>query len=326
MKKLQLKTTFLVATLSLLAACSSKPKKPPGPVDDEYITEPFVWDDNKSEALNLLRSADLQKYFKDVDSKGDFDEVRYRKSTAKSVFDYVGGFMAFGIGGALNNNANHENDDNPKFSLPTYVTYIPVDKQDLTIVEQTDVRNKAVARFTALVNAKDLKRRPYWKFRDKSKYVLSTTGEACTIIEDAYKNSKGSSACVLAVYVKVSRVIKANKAHFLPKEDAKWFAVVTIAITRPYTAIVAAKNVDKYSFIAFLDVSKTFYTYIRTLHPVVVTQNKILSFLNPSKNSIINLHPKKLETVVCARDTGNCSSVFFTAGDEPVEKYKVIKK
>jgi len=326
MKKLQFKTIFLVATLFLLAACSSKPKTPLGPVDDEYITEPFVWDDNKSEALNLLRSADLQKYFKDVDSADDFDEVRYRKSTAKSVFDYVGGFMAFGIGGALNNNANHENDDNPKFKLPTYVTYIPVDKQNLTIVEQTDVRDKAVERFSALVNAKDLKRKPYWAFRSESRYVLSKTGEACSIVGDAYKNSKVSSPCALSVYVKVSRIIKAKEAHFLPEADAKWFAVVTVAIASPYTAIVAAKNVDQYSFIAFLDVSKTFYTYIKTLYPVVVSQNKILSFLNPRKKPTVNLPSKKLETVVCVRDTGHCSTVFFTASDEPIEKYKVVTK
>jgi len=322
MKKLQLKTIFLVTTLSLLAACSSKPK---GPVDDEYITEPFVWDDNKSEALNLLRSADLQKYFKDVDSEDDFDEVRYRKSTAKSVFDYVGGFMAFGIAGVLNNNANHEDDDNPKFRTSLYVTYIGVDKKDLNNIEQANVRNKAVARMSSLVNTK-VNVKP-WRVSLDSRFYLDYSGETCDFMKGLYTNTSMEGVCRISDFVTITKVIKSSNVNFLTNSSSEWVAVVKVALPAPTVAISVAKNVDRNSFVAFLDSSKTYDSYIKTAFPVVATYDKALFFLSPKKRELTNLEHRKIEAVMCAVKTSNCYITSIITDDKtPLLKTKVVAK
>jgi hypothetical protein len=318
MKFLTLKTLSSLTFISLLSACSSTPT---GPVTDKFTTEPFVWDSEKSEALNLLKSADLNKYFNDVDSEDDFNNVRYRKSTAKSVFDYVGGFAAFGIAGLLNNHANHEDDENSKFKGPTYVSYIPVDKKNLTNIEQSIVRDKAVKEISAALNngTKD-----NWNQKDKNLYVVNFSGESCKWIGDAYKGTTlEKSPCKTAAYPNIVRVSNGNQTKLLAEQDAKFVAVVKVYIPSPFAAIALAKNLNDNSFMAFPDVSKTYGTYVKTSSPVIATYNRILPFLNPEKSKITDVSDKNIETVICLIKTSNCYITPISVDEKPLIKTKM---
>jgi hypothetical protein len=322
MKFLTLKTLSSLTFVSLLSACSSTPR---GPVTDKFTTEPFVWDSEKSEALNLLRSADLHKYFSDVDSEEDFNNVRYRKSTAKSVFDYVGGFAAFGIAGILNNHANHEDDENSKFNANTYVTYIPVDKKDLTNVEQSILRERAVAQLSASLNTEENKSN--WHYRDHSRFIINLSGEACDFIGNSYQGTKlEKSSCATSVYAKVARIIDANESKLLVTNKNKWIAVIKIRVPSPFASLIAAKEVDSSSFVAFIDTYKSKTSYINVASPVVATSDRILPFLNPKKSNIKTLADKSVKAIVCARETILCYSTAISTDEKLLTKNKIKTK
>ena len=305
--------------VSLLSACSSTPS---GPVTDKYTTTPFIWDNEKSEALNLLRSADIAKYFQDVNSENEFNNIRYRKSTAKSTFDYISGFVAFGVAGALNNHANHEDDKNSKFISNTYVTYIPVDKKKLTNFEQSILRDQAVARLSILLNTKGNK--DNWRYHSYSRYIINLSGEVCEFIGDSYKGTPlENSPCATSVYSKVASVIDTSESKVLNVNNSKFIAVVKIAIPAPFASLIAAKNVDSDSFVALIDTYKSREVYTRISTPVVAISDRLLPFLNPRKVNNKSITDKPIEAIICARETVACYKTTVSVDKSPLIKSKI---
>jgi hypothetical protein len=139
------RSPFLVQNLiskdqqPLVTGCASIDKN--APINDDYSTS-FRWSEYDSTALNLLRSADMDTKYDDVNSKEDISDIRDRNSTAGNILGNVLNFSAFGIGGLLYSVGQNDDDLDPKFggvTYVTYVTYVPVHTDDLSSQEQLSV-------------------------------------------------------------------------------------------------------------------------------------------------------------------------------------------
>ncbi len=283
--KILMSRKLVISVITLfLAACAAT--DPNAPVDDDYNTS-FYWPDYKSTALNLLRTARMDKQYEDVDSKEDIADIRDRNTTLGNLFSNVANLAVFDVGMMAYSISQNDDDIDERFLGPTYVTYVPVNSDELSVKEQLDVRLKAIANFENTLHASgsDQSKAVFWKKIGRFLYMVNLNGEACDIAKNAFVGS-GLLPCSVTIEPRIAKVIKKSK---LPDYIAKNFttgyvASVTVKMTRPHAAVVMAKNLQGSDFIAFPDKYVNSYYAFVTSVPVVVQGDKIHSFFSPRKN------------------------------------------
>ena len=276
---------LVVGVITLfLAACAAT--DPNAPVDDDYNTS-FYWSDYKSTALNLLRTARMDKQYEDVDSKEDIADIRDRNTTLGNLFSNVANLAVFNVGMMAYSMNQNDDDIDERFLGPTYVTYVPVNSDELSIKEQLDVRLKAIANFENTLHASG-SGQPKLVALPKDQFGVyyrgNIDGEACDISKIAFVGS-GLVPCKVTIKPTVAKVIKKSK---LPDYIAKNFttdyvASVTVTVPSSVAATVMAKNLQGSDFIAFPDKYVNQHFAVVSSVPVVVQGDKIHSFFSPRK-------------------------------------------
>jgi hypothetical protein len=223
--------------------------------------------------------------YDDVNSKEDISDIRDRNSTADNIFGNALNFSAFGIGGLLYSVGQNDDDLDPKFGGVTYVTYVPVHTDDLSLQEQLSVREKAITNLTTtlLKSGSDVSK--FVPTRTKSIYKTDISGEICDVTRPAHFDSR-FPACILGILVSIRKVIKTEKypTYIKDKVSAPYLASVSIVIGNSLMGVAMTKNIQGNDFIAFPDLSDSNSEKIMTNVPVVVQNNKIHSFFTPSHN------------------------------------------
>jgi hypothetical protein len=277
-----IKTITTSAVLLLVTGCASTDKN--APINDDYSTS-FRWSEYDSTALNLLRSADMDTKYDDVNSKEDISDIRDRNSTAGNILGNALNFSAFGVGGLLYSVGQNDDDLDPKFGGVTYVTYVPVHTDDLSLQEQLSVREKAITNLTTtlLKSGSDVSK--FVPTRTKSIYKTDISGEICDVTRPAHFDSR-FPACILGILVSIRKVIKTEKypTYIKDKVSAPYLASVSIVIGNSLMGVAMTKNIQGNDFIAFPDLFDSNSEKIMTNVPVVVQNNKIHSFFTPSHN------------------------------------------
>ena len=281
--KILIKKITISATLLVLTACSSIDKN--APVDDDYNTS-FYWSEHKSTALNLLRTADMDSMYSDVDSKEDISDIRDRNSVAGNLLGNALNFSAFGLAGLVYSVGQNDDDFDPQFQIVTYVTYIPVKSDELSLNEQLAVREKAVANVEKTlfaIGSDESKFKALPKRDNRVRYRTYLNGEACEVTKIA---SEGTPfvPCYLIINPKIKKIIAVSElpSYMAKNINTPYVANVSISLTNPFIAVVMAKKTQGDDFIAFPDMNEGSAWKTATDVPLVVQHKHIHSFFTPS--------------------------------------------
>lgn len=315
-----LKTNFRFITTSvalmLLSACSSTDKN--APVEDDYDTS-YYWSEHRSDALNLLTSANMANKYSDVNSKEDISDIRDRNSTAGNLLGNVLNTVAFGVMGGLYSVSQNDDDIDPRFASVTYVTYIPVDSDNLSPKEQLIVRNKAIENITAtLLKAGSDKTKFTKSPRNNGFYHGSINGEICDVTRPAYENTRFYE-CFLAIKPEIKKVFELDELppYLSGSIKSPYVATVSIILASPLIGVAMAKSVQKNDFIAIPDLHSEASFKVVSNVPVVVQNGEIYSYFKP-RHKVNNYKNGECFIVVYFKETKTLFKMPIVTGDTKI--------